>query len=288
VTNSKRFLLHLFFLMLGLIAWLLIPHFLGGIAFWTAMLVAVLAFAWTSWLLQDDGCRTKQLPAEAEKAVRRWDVALHMISISGVLVTPFLGVICSGMGGLNHWLATVCLVWTVIPSLISMILWLIVSGTDCQKLFHGNRLLGIHMASMALMLLFMFDAYTFGAQLTVRKIGIILFFILVVGMFATAHFRPEQNNQIGTFWGSAFFIAVSLFSVLNVQLDTSAGESHAYTVIEVGGYHDSAVCQMDDGTVFQYSFCPLEEGETAWLYVGKGWFCERYFLDIEEPGEKWQ
>jgi hypothetical protein len=100
-------------------------------------------------------------------------------------------------------------------------------------------------------------------------------------MFATAHFRPERNNQIGTFWGSAFFIAVSLLSILNVQLDTSAGESHAYTAIEVGGYHDSAVCQMDDGTVFQYSFCPLEEGETAWLYVGKGWFYERYFLDIE-------
>lgn len=272
------FIANLFILACSVLFWCLAAHFLMGICYYV---VHTIVFATVSaiFLIQrtSSDCAIT-VSSSAKKRIKITDGLCIFFSVIMLVFLPFV----AATGKSSYTVPTTCTVITLFVGVFCLSGWLLTSGTNCSGAYHGNIQLGLLSFSLLLILLFSWSLISFRAHISSKMIYMVLSFTALISIFSYSFYHPDKENNIGTICAFTFISAILLVITLNAQLDKSSGVRVYYTVVETGGYHNSAVCKTDSGDEFNYNYCPYELGERAFMYRYEGWFNEPYYIDSSE------
>lgn len=271
------FIKNLLFLVFAILFWCLSAHFLNGICYYV---VHTLVFATVSavFLIQKKVLAGAiAVSSTMEKRFKIMDGLCIFFSIMILIFLPFVSA-----GGSSYVVLTSCVFIISFVGVFSLSGWLLTSGTSCGGAYHGNIQLGLLSFSLLLILLFSWSLISFRAHISLKMIYMVLSFTALITIFSYTFYHPDKENNIGTICAFAFISAILLVTTLNAQLGESDCVKIYYTVVETGGYHNSAVCKTDSGEEFNYTYCPYELGERAFMYRYEGWFNEPYYIDSSE------
>ena len=264
------FVIKILCLLLVVLTWFFVPHYLSGVQFLVGMVVLdVLCVVLFSAL--NHRKRNCSLSVSGIKALK----TLSMFSSAAIFIVLMLLILL----GSNKF--RLLALYMVLASSVNIIfIYGVFAGIGDSldnEMYFGSRPI-------------MFGGIDLVISLTIiRRITHIsddwrfIVISLALGIGLGCYYQgqvPIKGRRFGTLWLSCLCAALLLTYSLNVLQDTSGKELVSYTAGEC--YKYSTTCKLEDGSSFGYIGCPFEEGEQGYIYECDGWFQIRHFIPIGE------
>lgn len=262
-------------LVLAFVFWLFIPHCLSGWSFVIALVGGTAAFSaffvlTRSW--QDDVSLTGN-------QVRRLDQAFHVVLISLLVIQFLMTFIIIALE--KSWLSVMS-IGVIVHSVVSVLTvccYVRISRTAHCSLFHGNRLIGISIATMLLSVARLIVIETIGPNfIHIRFFVISASLCLIMVAFLYGQVGEMSNNDRSTLYSAPFIMALVLCAVLNLYLDRSGEPMRYMATDEMRRW--STWCVVEDGKGFYYPCCPVEPDTWSWVIVHDGWFQMSFYEEL--------
>lgn len=265
---KKQYLQH-GVLMLAVVSWFFIPHFLTG---WpgVGVMAAVSIFCMVFYSKTRSWWPKKTLPDKLANKRATICLAISIAVLFFYCPILLIGVSVGKDPSVILSLVSICL---------SVMNWHTYTrvGTTKPSITKAEGALGASFALNTLSCLFIF----------LRLYGTydpFLWLVAVVGCLSVCLLAyityqvPLRNSIVEIGWPNFVTIAVILTLLINLHFGTSTGKIMNYVALDDGKYGMS--CELDNGDTFIYARCPTPVGCTGRIKLHEGWFHIQYVEPI--------
>ena len=248
-------------LIVVLLAWLLIPHYLTGIPGYAALgALSVLAvvFFYKTRMWQSD----RTVSAKTAKRLSNICLGLTMCLIP----ISYLTILASALAGFD-----VSKVFSVLLSGVFALEWYIYTVV-CRTTENVRRIevsLSLTNIAMGICMVFLILGQGKGLRPLLRLVTIIACFAVCIIPYITYQV-PMKDFVFEVGWFGCVIAAAIITIVLNMQLCSKQHTVETYYV-DSGG-RSGMTCILSDEYTFNYYRCPTPVGETGSIYQYDGWF----------------
>lgn len=248
-------------LIIILLAWLLIPHYITGTAGYAALaalsILTILCFYKTrSW--------QSQRTVSAQAAIH---LELLCLAASICLLIVYLPIILISVASGHDASKALSLIAVGIFA-ADWYVYTLISKTS-TTLLKIETSIYISVACLCLCLIFLFLGQGKGLRPLLWLFAVAGCLAVCLMSYITYHV-PKRETVYEVGWGGCIALAAVLTILLNLQFATEQKTTKTYLVQEEG--RSGAVCILDDGHKFTYSGCPTPVGCTGRINQYDGWF----------------